>query len=88
MTLKNLIYAGAAFLLLLACTENKKEANESKNRTLDSGGDILTMAGDEPTSAEAILLEDDRITFVAGLEEARKRNKGVKVTLETGRVPI
>lgn len=74
--------------MLLAFTENKKEVNESKNRILYFGGDILTMAGDEPTYAEAILVEDDRITFVGALEEARKRNKGFKVTLETVRIPI
>ncbi len=72
MILKKLMFACLAILLLTACSESKKEASESVNQTLYFGGDILTMAGETPTYAEAILVEDDKIAYVGSLAEARK----------------
>ena len=37
------------------------------------GGPILTMAGDQPTYAEALLVKDGRIMFVGSLKEAEAR---------------
>lgn len=39
--------------------------------TLYSGGDILTMAGDEPAYVEALAVKDGRIVFVGDRDKAR-----------------
>ena len=40
--------------------------------TLFYNGDILTMAGDTPTYTEAIVVSDNKISFVGSLDQARK----------------
>ena len=42
--------------------------------TLYHNGPILTMAGEVPVFAEALLEQDGRIVFVGSLAEAKKRS--------------
>jgi predicted amidohydrolase YtcJ len=55
-------------LLLLGCS--KKDADPSLNSTVYYNGDILTMKGDSPSYAEALVVEEGRIAFVGNKEEA------------------
>ncbi|VXB16772.1 Amidohydrolase [Flavobacterium sp. 9R] len=64
--------------LFLQC---KKSENTSANNTQGSnenvtmyyGGDIITMEGDQPTYAEALVVKDGKIAFVGGKDEAMKQ---------------
>ena len=63
------------FLLLVilfsSCTNHSNKLLESQ--FIYYGGDIITMSGDEPTYAEAIVTSGDSIAFVGPLSEAKKR---------------
>ena len=50
--------------------------------TLYRNGTVLTMAGDEPSIAEALVEKDGRILFVGTLSEARKRAGVVAVDFD------
>jgi predicted amidohydrolase YtcJ len=56
---------------------------QKSNQTLYSGGDILTMVGETPQFAEAILVEGETIRFVGSKAEALKKadKNHVKVDL-------
>lgn len=56
-------------LFLYACNETEKKENTA---TVYFGGDIITMAGDTPEYAEAIVVDNDKITFVGVADEAMK----------------
>lgn len=79
MKLKNIpiLVFGAA--LLLSCNQNEKK--ETVNAaTVYYGGDIITMVGDDPTYAEAIVVKDDIIAFVGSSAEAMETaGKGHKM---------
>ena len=59
--------------ILISCDEKKEEKLDTniKNQTIYFGGDILTMSGDSPEYVEAVLIENDKITFVGELEKAK-----------------
>jgi hypothetical protein len=46
------------------------------NQTLYYGGDILTMEGDKPVYAEALVVREGRIEFVGSKKDAEARFKG------------
>ena len=54
--------------LLFACTETTKQIN--KDITIYFGGDIITMEGDTPEYAGAVVRENDKIIFVGTKDEA------------------
>lgn len=56
---------------LLSC-----EKDEATNTTLYFGGDILTMAGNEPTYVESLVEANGEIVFTGSLEEAKKKHNG------------
>jgi len=61
-------------LALAAC--GQKPASDTAAPGADliiSGGPIVTMAGDQPTTVEAIVVDDGRITFVGSKADALKR---------------
>ena len=47
--------------------------SEALNQTIYYGGDIVTMVGDEPQYAEAVVQRDGKIVFVGGRPEAFER---------------
>ncbi len=58
-------------LLLGACAENTRQTSETNApATLYHNGDILTMEGDRPEYAEAVVVVDGKITFVGAKAEA------------------
>jgi len=60
-------------LLLGACAENARQPGEADaSATLYFNGDILTMEGEEPEYAEAVVVKDGKITFVGAKAEAER----------------
>ncbi len=62
----------AGVLLLTGCAG---EPNVQTADTLYLGGPILTMEGDAPQYAEALVVKDGKILFVGSLEEADRRTR-------------
>jgi predicted amidohydrolase YtcJ len=63
-----------ATLALAACSQ--KSADTAPVAAADliiTGGPIVTMEGDQPTTAEAVVVDDGRITFVGGKADALER---------------
>lgn len=60
-----LLILGIVFLF--SCKESKKKKNTA---TVYFGGDIITMAGDTPEYAEALVINDGKIIFVGASDEA------------------
>ncbi len=48
-------------------------AENTAQRTIYSGGDIITMAGESPEYAEAVVEEDGKIVFVGSLAQAEDK---------------
>ena len=57
--------------LLFSCKEKEKQQLEN-NAVVYYGGDILTMVGENPEYAEAVVVRDGEILFVGGSNEAMK----------------
>ncbi|GAB2490391.1 amidohydrolase [Algoriphagus taiwanensis] len=68
MKIKGLIIFLVSMVTFWSC-ENPK--NESPS-TIYSGGDILTLAGDQPEYAEALVEQEGKILFVGSLAEAQE----------------
>ena len=58
--------------LLLAAGNNMALEPSLPGPQLYFGGDILTMAGDEPQYAEALVVDKGNIIFVGSRDEARQ----------------
>ena len=68
------------FFMVSCKTDDKKESANAPayklNQTIYYGGDILTMEGDEPTYAEALVQREGKIVFVGSKADALKKYKG------------
>ncbi len=77
MKTKLLIMAMAVFSLFSCNNPNKKSANNStqtdSTQTIYYGGDIITMEGDKPEYAGAVVRQNDKIVFVGKKDEAEKQ---------------
>ncbi|KGO79090.1 hydrolase [Flavobacterium beibuense F44-8] len=77
--MKQLTYPIAVLLVLLTCIVscNKKttEGDSANQATIYYGGDILTMEGDAPVYAEAIVSQNGKIVFVGAKQEALDKYK-------------
>jgi predicted amidohydrolase YtcJ len=63
-----------ASVVLAACS--KKPADPARDAAADliiTGGPIVTMEGDQPTTVEAIVVDDGKITFVGSKADALRR---------------
>ena len=60
------------FIFILAFACNKKSETKSAY-TIYAGGDILTMVGDTPLYAEALLVQNGKILFVGSIPEAQEK---------------
>lgn len=58
--------------LFFSCNQEKKEQVEENAATVYYNGDIITMVGDAPQYAEALVEKEGKITFVGASEEAMK----------------
>ena len=73
------------FGLAFSCKDTSKpEEKIENNATLYFGGDILTMVGDRPDYAEALVVQDGKIAFVGDLVEAESLagNGHIKINLQ------
>ncbi|WP_417357227.1 amidohydrolase [Flavobacterium sp.] len=86
--MKQLTYPIAVLLVLLTCfvSCNKKttEEDSTNQATIYYGGDIITMEGDAPVYAEAIVAQNGKIVFVGAKQEALNKYKenGTEVDLK------
>jgi len=71
MKTKNTLLFILGIILLFSCNENEKKQTEN-TATVYFGGDIITMAGDTPDYAEALVINDGKIVFVGASDEAMK----------------
>lgn len=70
MKLKGKLILFLALNILMAC---KEETKQTENKaTVYFNGDIITMAGDQPNYAEALVEKDGKIIFVGASGEAMK----------------
>ena len=68
--LKTLTFIFGIILMISCKQEQKKESINTA--VVYSGGDIITMKGDHPEYAEALVVNDGKITFVGSLTEAKE----------------
>ena len=64
----------ASVLVLVACSQ--KPADTTPGAAADliiTGGSIVTMEGDQPTTVEAIVVDEGKITFVGSKVDALKQ---------------
>lgn len=75
--MKKLTLIAFSLLLMWSCNDKPIIASDisTSNQTIYYGGDILTMDGDTPTYAEAVVQQDGEIIFVGSKEEALKLYK-------------
>ncbi len=68
-----LLWSLTGLLLFLNCNQvdNRQSNSVSENTTLYYNGDIITMEGEEPEYAEALVVQDSTIAFVGSLEQAK-----------------
>jgi predicted amidohydrolase YtcJ len=57
-------------ILFISCKQQQKNENVN-SAVIYSGGDIITMQGDAPEYAEALVVKDDKILFVGTLMDAK-----------------
>lgn len=78
---------------IISCNKNSKSSTEGSNTpiatadgkstTLYYGGDIITVEGDEPSYAEAVVIKDGKIAFVGAKSDAEKQfADATKIDLE------
>ena len=61
-----------AVILLISCKQEQKNEN-TNSAIIYGGGDIITMQGDLPEYAEALVVRDDKILFVGSLIDAKAK---------------
>ena len=71
------ITLGMLICCITACTEKKEPVQHSQKVSKDTqlyfGGDILTMEGDSPNYAEALVVNNGTISYVGSIAEAKKQ---------------
>ncbi|GAB4163636.1 MAG: amidohydrolase [Winogradskyella sp.] len=64
----------------MSCKEQSESSNETNNATVYYNGDIITMAGEEPQYAEALVVNEGKIKFVGESDKAMEvAGKGHKM---------
>jgi predicted amidohydrolase YtcJ len=81
MTIALLILSSPA---LAADAPLDASSGEASADAIYFGGDILTMAGKEPTYAEALVVEDGKIAFLGLRDEAMKRKSEDTTLIDLG----
>jgi predicted amidohydrolase YtcJ len=67
-----LVITVAAFILY-ACNNEEKRTVSDSGVSVYHGGDIITMEGETPVYAEAVVVKDGKILYVGNKEEAMKQ---------------
>ena len=71
MKTKNVLLFVLGITLLFSCNETKKKEIIDTS-TIYHGGDIITMVGDVPQYAEAVVIKDGKISYVGSYENSMK----------------
>lgn len=71
MTLNRSLLLILGILIFASCKDIKKEETSNNTATVYFGGDIITMEGDTPQYAEAVVVNDGKIVFVGTFSEAK-----------------
>jgi hypothetical protein len=78
--MKKIILLSTFIILLLSCKNNTKQTQTAEpyklQQTLYHGGDIITMAGEEPNYAEALVQREGKIIFTGSKADAMARFEG------------
>jgi len=77
-------WAILACLLVFSISAANSSSESTPSATLYHNGTLLTMAGDEPSFAEALIEENGKIVFVGKLAEARERAPEHAVDFDLG----
>ncbi|MDC7997999.1 amidohydrolase [Gilvibacter sediminis] len=86
---KNYLWAVLCLGLLIACKGDKTEETTQAAATMYFGGEILTMVGDKPQYAEALVERDGEIVFVGNSAEAMQAaGKGHKMVDLKGKTMV
>jgi len=56
--------------ILFSCKQTDNQSESESTANIYSGGDIITMIGDSPQYVEAVVVQDEKITYVGNLTEA------------------
>jgi predicted amidohydrolase YtcJ len=72
MNTKQILLLLAAVVLTFSCKEEKNGQVEENMATVYYNGDIITMEGDTPQYAEAVVEKEGKIAFVGSSDEAMK----------------
>lgn len=70
---KKINYLFVLLILFTSCKKNEKSESTNNNAVVYYNGDIITMEGNEPTYAEAVVVKDGKILFVGKKDEAMKQ---------------
>jgi hypothetical protein len=72
--MKKIFYVVVFILILIGCTESKKENIKNYDKGLVSyfGGDIITMEGKKLETTEAVVTNFDEIVFVGSKKRSRQ----------------
>ncbi len=82
--IKNISILALVFSVLISCKIEKKEAVQASNdenqtqQIIYFGGDIITMDGDTPQYAEAVVQREGKIIFVGKKSDAEKQFSSAK----------
>jgi hypothetical protein len=78
--MKKIILLSTFIILLLSCKNNTKQTPTAEpyklQQTLYHGGDIITMAGEEPNYVEALVQREGKIIFTGSKADAMARFEG------------
>lgn len=69
-TISRILFLGMVILVCSCGGNPNSESSTSSQQTIYSGGDIITMVGDRPQYAEAIVVTDSIISFVGSKKQA------------------
>jgi adenine deaminase len=86
---KSALLVMAALLALAACGQKRGGTADTAPATpgidmIIHGGPILTMAGETPSYAEAVIIDDGRIVFVGSEAEAMAKKTAATVIKDLG----
>ena len=77
--MRNFLVILASSLLMMACSSEKLSDIEINTASLYFGGDILTMVGNEPAYAQALVEQQGKIVFVGDKSKALAKFSGASL---------
>jgi predicted amidohydrolase YtcJ len=76
MSTKNIFLFVLGLFLFLSCKEENKTKTKGNTATIFFNGDIITMEGDKPNYAEAVVQSEGRIIFIGSKDDAFDKFEG------------